>query len=99
MANLNENAISKELWYVYKAYSGCIDSSPIWYFDSKKNAKKAVKRMQGLQKDGSDHDQLWAFNEGWEFKGYWTYERLKPHVITIEEFEAEIEKTLKEDKK
>ena len=85
-----DNAVSQELWYVYKGYNkgDCSDHPPTWYFESEKDAKKAVEQMKQLQKEGKDN--WWAYNpSGW--RAYWAYAKLEPESVTYEEFEADLQ--------
>ncbi len=81
-----------KLWGVYKANkSGEIcDSQYLWYFDSENDARAAVEKMKMLQEDDGK-DQCWAPHPGWEFRAYWTYEKVEPKVINFEQFMDNIE--------
>ena len=79
---------------VYKAYKeGAPDTSYLWIFDDEEDAKKAVERMEALRRPNR-LDVFFAESEGWEFRAYWTYEKVKPSV-TLEDFYKEVNETLK----
>lgn len=82
---------------VYKAYKSgdCSDSPYIWIFETEEEAKQVVAKMEEMRLDGSQRDQYWAGNEGWEFRAYWTYEEVgKP--ISMDEFNQQIKDGLED---
>lgn len=85
--NAIQKGESKKLWAVYKANkSGEICDSPyVWYFNSEVDAKAAAEKMQQLKEDDGK-DEGFAPHPGWEFRAYWTYEKVEPKTSTFEEF-------------
>jgi hypothetical protein len=79
---------------VFKTYKDgdCNDSPFIWIFENEEDAKIAVARLEELRLNGQK-EQYWAYNEGWEFRAYWTYQEVE-EPVTLDEFTDQVEKVL-----
>ena len=82
------------MYGVFKSYKAdAPETKYVAILKTEEEAQKAVERMRQLQKE--KRDTVFAYTEGWEWRGRWEYEKV-PEPISLREFDEMIDTTLQE---